>query len=550
MIAQNASLHQWGTLFNGWAHDFWGLHDTPQVSGYWRPMATMVHVILTQIFGTHAGVFHFFNLLLHLCNAYLFYLFLLNIGFVRWTWIPVLFFLWHPLSAETVGFNSAIPDLLSAFFGWFAVVLWTGKNRTSSKSKTNAVLFLILSYLSKESGAFFGLFVIGIDWILYRDEASKKMNTAIIAASLVIYAGLHKLVVHGFGARDPWGGDWSHHFATVFKLMITQLALLIVPVGSTPVRDFSVVGFSNPWAWIGLLLLVALIGLFFYFFKKKSAWAFVIFFYLVFWFPVSNIIPAEGLIVDRYMYVISMAMALAIGMLCNDFEKPDIIALVLIGYGVWAMNNALVWKNSETLWAHAIKKSSTSSVAWNEWGNVLSSKQKYQEAYDAYKRAVGLQPKYRDASYNQSFALVALKDPQAKDTIEKHLSIFPNDAQALDLLGSVHEMESNNQLALDYSHKAVEAAPNHWKYRYNLGEIYYRMNKFDLAAEQFKFASQLSPGHFEVVKNLAAAYCMNGQYKECLNTYREFTKRFPNHAQDVSVEMDKANKLLELTQGK
>lgn len=551
MIAQNASLHQWGTLVSGWSYDFWGLHDTPQPSGYWRPLVTVYHVILSHL-SKSAWIFHFFNVFLHISTAILFYVFLQNLKILKWIWIPVLFFLCHPLVAETVSFNSASPDLLSAFFGWAAAVLWTGEKKYQRANQIKALILLTLSFLSKESGVFFGFFLMGLDFLILKTQNKKRISHAIIIVSLIcIYAALHKYVVHGFGIRNLWGGDWNHHLATVCKLFIYQIFLLAVPIGSSPVRSFSVITFASPWAWAGLILFLVLIGLFFYFKKQKSIFAFVIFFYLVFWFPVSNILPAEGLIVDRYMYVLCMAFGLAIGLFFNSFDKfPKLLGLILIAYAVWALNHALIWKNSETLWKHAIEVSPTSTVAWNEWGNVLSSKEKYQDAYDAYTRAVGLQPKYRDASYNRAFALFSMNDPLTKDTIDQHLKNFSDDAQAFDLMGSVHEKESNYSLAVEFSKKAVETSPNNWKYRYNLSEIYYRTNQFDKAIDELKMALRLTNERFEVKKNLAAAYCMNGQYKECLNTYQEFIIQFPDHAQEVTSQMDKANQLLELTQGK
>lgn len=551
MIANNSSLHHWSTLWNGWFHDFWALHDSPQSSGYWRPVATMFHVVLIQMTGGAPWIFHLFNVCLHIGTAIFFYQFLVNTQLTKWVWIPVLFFLWHPIVAETVSFNSAVPDLLSAFFGWAAIAAWTDNRKKSTRQTIWTFVFLFFSFLSKETGVFFGLFIIGYDFLL--GEVKKTSRTHAILLSLIgVYVLFHKLVVQSLGIRSNlWGGDFTHHIATILKLFVYQISILIFPVGSSPTRDFTIVDFSSVWAWSGLGLLSACVGLFFYFRKQKPVYAFVIFFYLIFWFPISNIIPAEGLIVDRYMYVTSMAMACAVALVFSRYETfPKLMGMILIWYAVWAINNSLVWKNSETLWKNAVKISPQSSVAWNEWGNVMSYKQKYQDAYQAYDRAVTLRPKYRDASFNRAFSSFLLKDTKVKDMIDQHLKRFPDDAQAFDLLGSIYEAESDYQSAVDYSLRATHLAPNDWKYRYNLAEVYLRMKKNDEAIEQLKIVSNQVQGHFEVVKNLAAAYCMNGQYQQCLDTYRDFLKKYPDHSQEVAIQMDQAQKLLEITQGK
>ncbi len=163
MIVNNPSLLQWKTLISGWSHDFWMLHEAPQVSGYWRPMATVVHVLISSIFGKSPWVFHLLNVSLHLLVTWFFYTFLTHIGMVRWKWIPVLFFLVHPVNVETVSFVSAIPDLLCACFGWSAIAFWTSPKKLTIKKILITFFLLSCSFFSKESGVFFGVFIIMID---------------------------------------------------------------------------------------------------------------------------------------------------------------------------------------------------------------------------------------------------------------------------------------------------------------------------------------------------------------------------------------------------
>lgn len=547
MIAQNSSLHHWGTLWTGWFRDFWMLHDSPQVSGYWRPIPTMVHVLLTKITGGPAFVFHLFNVVLHGLTAFFFYQFLIHMKWVRWFWISILFFLWHPLASETVSFNSAVPDLLSAMFGWWAVSIWTKAHNPKTLFKT--IVLLCLSFLSKESGIFFAFFILGIDWILRKDERSEK-HRALVAASFVIVAGyiaLHIAITKGVGSRTMWGGSVLSHLATVCKLFAYELFLIFAPISSSPTREFAI-GAWNQWqVWFGLLLLVSFIGAFVHYQRTKPTWAFCIFFYLVFWFPISNIIPAEGLIANRYLYATTMAVAVAVGACFNRLSHfPKLAGLGLIAWALWAMSESVVWKNSETLWKHATEVSPLSSVAWNEWGNVQLSRKNYQLAYDSYHRAVGLQPMYRDASFNKSVARFAMNDGDALPTIQEHLKKFPNDARAFDLLGSYYDSKGDMVQAETFTLQAVNAEPMQWKYRYNLANGYIRTKKYDQAIEQLQKVSELVDRP-DVIKSLAGAYCLNGQYKSCLEIYEKFTRIFPERREEVETSIQQTKQLLELT---
>ena len=551
MIAGNSSLHEFSIFIRGWSNDFWMLHDSPQLSGYWRPVPTMVHALVMQLTSGAPWVFHLLNVLLHFLIACFFYRFLVHTRWVKWFWISIFFFLWHPINAETVSFNSAIPDLLCATFGFAALMFWTDEHLSKTKKAAWTLSCLFLSFLSKESGVFFGFFLVGMEFLLHRQQMEKNAKLLIaIFGLIIVYALLHVGVTHGIGAREIWGGSLSTHVATVLKLFIYELFLIFVPIGSSPTRNFAL-GAWNQWqVWAGLrLLLSSIVGMIF-FRKSKPIVAFAIFFYLIFWFPVSNIIPAEGLIADRYLYLPSMAVAFAIGLLFNRCDQfPKTVGFVFVAWGIWAVNHSLVWKNSERLWGHAISVSPLSSVAWNEWGNIQSSKREYQDAYKAYNRALQLRPHYRDASYNRALVMYLMNDPETMGGINDHLKAFPSDAQAMDLYGSYYEAKKDFENAEAFSRKAVAADPLNWKYHYNLASVFLQLKKYNEALTELENAYVIAPNRFEVLKNLAASYCLNAKYQECLNAYDELIRKFPNHAEEMRVPMEQANQLLELTRG-
>ncbi|MFH1017910.1 MAG: hypothetical protein V1798_06995, partial [Pseudomonadota bacterium] len=64
-VVTNPSLSAWGTLWRAFVSDFWGLHEQPAVSGYWRPVPTLLYLLTGQIFGKSAWAFHALNLGFH-----------------------------------------------------------------------------------------------------------------------------------------------------------------------------------------------------------------------------------------------------------------------------------------------------------------------------------------------------------------------------------------------------------------------------------------------------------------------------------------------------
>lgn len=555
MIVTNPSLNSWNTLISGWTHDFWMLHESPHISGYWRPMATLIHVLLAHMFGKNPWAFHLVNVLLHIGTACAFYTFIKNLGLVRWIWIPVLFFLVHPIQAETVSFSSAIPDLLCAFFGWLALATWTQKTENKIKQNMRVFICLALCLLSKESGVFFVVFLFLVTWIRRDIDAgrSKKIVLASWIALCAFYIYFHYRVTSNLGIRNLWGETLVLHFATACKLFGYQIFLLFFPFGSSPTRDFKiVVTLIDPKVWIGFALLIACLSTALYCWKtKKRDWLLIVLGFLVFWFPVSNVIPAEGLIADRYLYVMVMMMGLALGKLFSSYERvPKVVYVTLGVFGILTYFQSLSWMNEKYLWSHAVRTSPHSSVAWNEWGGVLFKQKNFTDASEAYEKASQLNPFYREASFNRALVAYASNDVgRSKSILAEHLGKFPQDDEAYDLLGAIYESESNYKQAIEASQAAIRISPKEWKYRYNLGEVFLKMRDYPNAIMELQAAYDLVQNRFEILKNLALAYFQNGQYHEARDTYEMFIRKFPEKVGEIQVPYEKSKQILQMMEG-
>ena len=175
-----------------------------------------------------------------------------------------------------------------------------------------------------------------------------------------------------------------------------------------------------------------------------------------------------------------MISSVALGLVIQRIRFfPRLAAAFLVFWAIWAVAQTSSWKNEESLWRNAINNSPGSSVARNEWGIVQMKKQNYQEALQAFEEALRLQPRYREASLNQSVALYYAKDYEEADTrLRGHISSFGDDAQAYDLMSVVSEKLGKYEDSVEASKKAIELDPYQWKYMYNLGTTYFEHGEF------------------------------------------------------------------------
>jgi hypothetical protein len=116
-VVKNPEVRQ-GLTLQGFRWAFTTLY-----AGYWMPLTWLSHMWDCQIFGLSPGGPHLTNLLFHLANTLLLFLWL-----VRATRAPgpaflvAALFAWHPLHVESVAWVAERKDVLSAFF-WL-LTMW------------------------------------------------------------------------------------------------------------------------------------------------------------------------------------------------------------------------------------------------------------------------------------------------------------------------------------------------------------------------------------------------------------------------------------------
>lgn len=551
-VVQNPSLREWGTLGSAFTNDFWGLHEIPARSGYWRPIPTVVHALVTLVFGFHPLVFHTLNLSLHVSVSLLAVLLFARIGLgERSALIAGLFFALHPIHSEAVSFVSALPDLLAALLGLGGLLVWMSPAEGIRKLLLGTALFSA-ALLSKESAVAFAL--AGV-WL----TPSRRKLLVLLIPTMVGYAVAHFAVTGGFGSRALWGGAWAPHAATVVRLFPYAIFLTFFPFGSSPTRSFPVsTGWDDPFAWsaFGTFFLLALLVWRFRASNPGFVKSAVLFF--LFWLPVSNLVPAEGLLVDRYLYLPALGSSVAIGVLLGrlfrNARRRKIFAWsflpLVIFWGGWSVKSALKWKNDGALWEHAVRVSPLSPVAWNEYGGILLKKDDTGGARKAFERALTLRPQYREASLNCGVALYRQGDlGRAFFRVQDHLKRFPDDAEAWDLLGTIYVRRNDLPMAIRSGSQAVALAPSNWKHRYNLALTHAQVRDLPLAATELEKARELTGGRREVLSQLGTVYLYAGEWAKAESVFQEVVRRWPED-EEASRELRRLRDIMKLTQGR
>src|SRR5438128_11057768 len=112
-------------------------------AGNWHPVTWISLMLNSQYFGSGAGAFHAVNLLLHVANTLLLFLWLLRATGATWrsSLVAALFAL-HPLHVESVALISERKDVLSTLFWMLALLTYTDYAKTGRISRYFFALLL------------------------------------------------------------------------------------------------------------------------------------------------------------------------------------------------------------------------------------------------------------------------------------------------------------------------------------------------------------------------------------------------------------------------
>jgi len=421
-VTQNHAIQQGLSLANA----AWAFRAT--VMANWHPLTWLSHMADVQFFANHAGGHHATSLMLHVVNALLlFFLVRAATGFLWRSALVSALFALHPLNVESVAWISERKTLLCTFFMFLCLFAYGWYVRKPGVSR-----YLLVALL----------FALGL--------ASKPMIITLPFALLVLdYWPLNRLPVPG----NP--ENRKLFLEKLGPLLLEKFPLFVLCAASAYITVFAQ-GHSHAVASVVDMPLRARVG--------NALWCYVVYlakglwplhlaiFYphpessLPVWKPVlgtllmllfsgycllrlerryliagwlwylGSLVPVIGFVqvgrqamADRYAYtpfwgIFVLAVWLLAESLPSSFQRPQLLASVaavsLLFFAALTWRQTSYWKDSFSLFGHALKVVPTNYMAENNLGSAYVETGDIDTAYEHFLRATQERPKYGLAHYN------------------------------------------------------------------------------------------------------------------------------------------------------
>lgn len=439
-----------------WRGIVWAFTHTH--SQNWHPLTTMSHMLDCQLFGLNPGWHHFMNVLLHSAAVVVLFLALNRATGAIWAsaCVAVIFAI-HPLRVESVAWISERKDVLSGLFFMLTLLAYVGYARQPSLRRYLATsLLFACGLMSKPMIVSLPIVLLLLDyWPLGRSSSlggqlsfAKLLGEKIPLFVLAIGSGVATVMAQNFalGSTEFLPIAWRATNAVVSYFEYVRQ--MFWPVGLIPfyVHPENRLPGSQLLAATVVLIGISAIAIFR---RRQNPYLFMGWcWYLVTLLPVIGLVQVglQGH-ADRYTYLPQIGIAIAVVWLANDVTRSwtrQKFVLIVFGAAIVASLSFLAWKqttywrDTETLWTHALSVSPVNDVAHAGLAGILIVRGETDAAIEHYRQALALRDGNVAAQYGMAMALIRQRrfDP-AIEHLRKVLSIQPDNVRAANFLGTL-----------------------------------------------------------------------------------------------------------------
>jgi tetratricopeptide (TPR) repeat protein len=567
---------QAGLTFKGLSWAFTTMHKSN-----WHPLTWLSHMLDCQLFGLNPGGQHLTNLLFHIANSLLLFLWLQRLTrTLGCSFLVAALFALHPMHVESVAWVAERKDVLSTFF-WLLTMwayVWYVERPGLGRYMLIPVCFS-LGLMAKPMLVTLPFVLLLVDyWPLGRLSLKKGPAAAAVSpkpgprvtikrlvwekSPLFVISALSSVVT--FYAQSAAGAITTLHALPISARLTNAMVAYVSYMGKMfwPVHLAVLYPFPrhNLPIWQALAAGLALAVLTFLAFRQARRHPYLPVGWL--WY-LGTLLPVIGLVqvgaqamADRYTYVpfIGLFMVVAWGTAdlaalwrAPRFLLPVGAGVVLAALMVCTWMQVSYWRDSIRLYEHTLQVTRNNPIIHNNLGADLDAEGKVDQAIGHYAEALRLDPDYPEAHNNLGLALA--EQGQLDKAIAHYaeaLRLKPDYAEAHNNLGLALVKQGQLDQAIGHYTEALRLKPDYANAHNNLGFALAAQGQLDQAIAQYTEALRLDPDYANAHNNLGLALAEQGQLDQAIAHYSAALRLKPDLAEthnNLGVALAKQGKL-------
>ena len=505
----------------------------------WHPLTWMSYLLVYQLFGINPGAEHVVNVLLHVGAMLVLFLALLEMTNQPWRCALVAgIFGLHPLHVESVAWISERKDVLSTFFEMLTLLLYARYSaKATPKRYALMALAFLLSLLAKPMAVTLPFVLLLMDvWPLRRLDlgAWQSSLTRLVLEKTPLFAmsaGASALTYLAQQTARTIGIPFSERLANAATAYAGYLVKTIWPVDLAllyPLRNPKPDAVLLAFVVLAAITVAAVTQ-----FRKRPYLLIGWLWYLGMLVPVSGLVQVgRQAMADRYTYVPLVGVSIAVVWMISEAVQGSpamrqmavaFAGLVFLVMPVAAYRQAGYWKDSETLFRHAIAATGDNPVMEGDLALVLQNQGRNEEAEAHYRQSVATAP--NDAENQANLGVMVAAKALSEQSEASRPTRSAAERQALALAGAKHIEEARQHLA-----ESVRLKPASPEFQSNYCFVLQHLGRLDQAIAACESALQAKPDFADARFNLGNTLAAQGKTMAAEAEFSRLLAASPNYA--------------------
>lgn len=379
------------------------------ITGQYHPITAIYFAIVYTIFRNNPFFYHLFQIILHIINTILVFVFFKRILNNKLSLFLSLIFLVHPIQTEAVSYIAATGDPLFFLLGIVSLLIST-KELLGLKRLGFIFSLLLLSTLSKETGFLF-LVLILIYRILFRKGQILKfmiVGFIVLACYLFLRIGIAEIYLVKPELTPIANLSFMERMINIPAITFYYLKTFFYPANLATIQLWIVKNLDRRNFYLPLLadflflMIFVAIGLRIRIINKTQIRTYLFF---VCWFLIGlglhmQIFPIDHTVEDRFFYfpIVGLLGMIGFGVQNIKFSNKVIIkfsygiaVMILLILSIRTIVRNTNWYDGVTLLTHD-SKVSNNFIIENDLGTEYGFLRNYNEAINHYRKSVEMFP--------------------------------------------------------------------------------------------------------------------------------------------------------------